>query len=171
MRSRNTISNKKGFTLVELIVVFIIVAILASVAIPIFKTMRARAMLSEAAQALSMIKTDLRVYYTEYRQYPTFSGFLVEGPSLMAALNIKLGTTSNNTDGDLDGTYFSEECYSLSSSPGSYQITCYVWNSNNRAPRKDETKTIESGGTGYITTASTAGAGFSTVNIPDSGYQ
>ena len=50
-------SRKAGFTLVELMVVAIIVAILAAVAIPLMSGNRTRAMATEAETALGTIRT------------------------------------------------------------------------------------------------------------------
>ncbi|MGB9643233.1 MAG: type IV pilin protein [Candidatus Ratteibacteria bacterium] len=61
--------NKKGFTLVELMVVVIIVGILASVAVPIYRANIKKAMASEGAALLGSVLTAQRIYYAEYNTY------------------------------------------------------------------------------------------------------
>lgn len=64
-------NSKGGFTLVELMVVAIIVAILAAVAIPLMSGNKKRAMATEAESALGTLRTQLRVMYAETGTYAT----------------------------------------------------------------------------------------------------
>jgi general secretion pathway protein G len=65
------LNNEKGFTLVELIVVVIIVGILASVAIPMLSGNIEKAKKSEAMAALGSYRTAFRMYYLQYSDYPS----------------------------------------------------------------------------------------------------
>ncbi len=69
MRKRSLL--KKGFTLVELMVVVIIVGILASVAVPIYRANIKKAMASEGAALLGSVLTAQRIYYAEHNTYTT----------------------------------------------------------------------------------------------------
>jgi prepilin-type N-terminal cleavage/methylation domain-containing protein len=89
--------NKAGFTLVELMVVAIIVAILAAVAIPLMSGNKKRAMASEAQAALGTLRTQMSVYKAEKGAFPT-------------VLTAVLASGSK----ELDGTYFKTTDYSLS---------------------------------------------------------
>jgi len=60
---------KKGFTLVELVIVIIIVGILSIVAVPIYKGYTDRAKESEAKALLGSINTSQKVYYAEFNYF------------------------------------------------------------------------------------------------------
>jgi prepilin-type N-terminal cleavage/methylation domain-containing protein len=60
---------KKGFTLVELVIVIIIVGILSIVAVPIYKGYTDRAKESEAKALLGSINTSEKVYYAEFNYF------------------------------------------------------------------------------------------------------
>lgn len=65
---------KKGFTLVELVIVIIIVGILSIVAVPIYKGYTDRAKESEAKALLGSINTSEKVYYAEFNNFYTAEG-------------------------------------------------------------------------------------------------
>src|SRR3989338_383448 len=61
--------NKKGFTMVELLVVLVIVAILAAVATPIYLANVQRSRASEAVSAMALIRQALRDYQITANAY------------------------------------------------------------------------------------------------------
>jgi prepilin-type N-terminal cleavage/methylation domain-containing protein len=89
--------SKAGFTLIELMVVAIIVAILAAVAIPLMSANKNRAYATEAQAGCSAIRTGLRVMQADALAFPA---------SVAAVKGV--------TAGDLDGTYFVDANYVLS---------------------------------------------------------
>ena len=100
--------TKKKFTLVELMVVAIIVAILAAVAIPLMSGNVQRAIATEATAALGMIRSNLRAMYAETGDYTTPpSGTAFNDGDLVA------GNVPDILAEDLDGHYFSHDCYEI----------------------------------------------------------
>jgi type IV pilus assembly protein PilA len=98
--------RKKGFTLIEVMVVILIVAILAAVLVPIMQGRIDSAKWSEAKASMGSIATAIRAYAAE--QGANFNAAQVNGT--LSAGNPNLGLA----DGDCDGTYFSDACYVIS---------------------------------------------------------
>ncbi len=99
--------KRKGFTLIELMVVIFIVGILAAVAIPIMRGRIDSAKWSEGKAAAGSIRTAARAFCAE--KGPTWGGVWA---------NITLGDLGFNVvsaaDGDdLDGKYFTNEAYAV----------------------------------------------------------
>jgi len=69
--------GEKGFTLIELIVVVIIIGILAALVVPRFAGKTDKAKVNGAMSALKSIKTVLDLYYEENGTYPADEGTLV----------------------------------------------------------------------------------------------
>lgn len=93
--------NKKGFTMIELMVVIIIVGILAAVAVPLMRGKVDQAKWSEAASAAGAIRSANRTYFAE-------KGSGITG-DLTAANALSLGFQA----GDLTGSWFVVTDYSI----------------------------------------------------------
>ena len=65
--------NQKGFTLIELMIVVVIIGILAALAIPRFMAATGKAKKSEAKSVLKQIYVLERAYYQEYDAYISFA--------------------------------------------------------------------------------------------------
>jgi type IV pilus assembly protein PilA len=112
--------SRKGFTLVELMVVILIVAILAAVAIPIMRGRIDASKWSEGKAMMGTIATSIRAYHAE------------KGPTGAAPTTLDIGDTGlgfvmTAGSGDLDGTYFTSGCFDFSVTsmePLTFLITC-----------------------------------------------
>jgi len=107
----------RGFTLVELMVVILIVAILAAVAIPILRGRIDAAKWSEGKAMMGTIGTAIRAYHAE------------KGPTGTAPANL-IGSGDADlgfTAADLTGTYFTSGDFSFSGvtmDPLAFTVTC-----------------------------------------------
>lgn len=70
MLQKLRISNEKGFTLIELMIVIAIIGILAAIAIPQFSKYRQRSFNASALSDLRNVRTDVEGYYAEWQHYP-----------------------------------------------------------------------------------------------------
>jgi len=97
-------SKKRGFTLVELMVVILIVSILAAVAVPIMRGRIDAAKWSEGKAMAGTLATSIRAYGAEKGSAGTYGATSL--PSLTS-----LGFNAS----DLTGTYFASGDYSWTS--------------------------------------------------------
>ncbi|MCK4590884.1 MAG: prepilin-type N-terminal cleavage/methylation domain-containing protein, partial [Candidatus Latescibacteria bacterium] len=97
--------DQKGFTLVELMIVVVIVGILAAVAIPMYRGSVEKARASEAEAALGTIRSSERVYHAEHGVY--------YGADNASVTPNATGNELALDQLDLDGRYFSYECYTF----------------------------------------------------------
>jgi prepilin-type N-terminal cleavage/methylation domain-containing protein len=88
--------GRKGFTLIELMVVVLIVGILAAVAIPIMRGRIDSAKWSEGKAMMGTVATAIRAYYAEHG----------EGATAITSLFGNATTALGFVTSDLDGTYF-----------------------------------------------------------------
>ena len=102
----------KGFTLVELMVVILIVGILAAIAIPLMQVRIDRSKWSEACSAAGTIRTSIRSYAAE-TSVATAQG-LVGNDLSDAATETALGFIPT----DLEGTYFTAVDYTITAVNG-----------------------------------------------------
>ena len=66
----NKLRSKKGFTLIDLLIVVAIIGILAAIAIPQFAAYRQKAYNSAAQSDLKNFKTGLESYFADFQRYP-----------------------------------------------------------------------------------------------------
>lgn len=97
------IINKKGFTLIELIVVVVIVGILAAIATPIMRGNIDKAKRREAQMGAATIRTAELLVKTEHGAYEPFSG------GAFGATNLNKYLTA----GCLNGKYYNDANYTV----------------------------------------------------------
>ncbi|MFC1708744.1 prepilin-type N-terminal cleavage/methylation domain-containing protein [Candidatus Omnitrophota bacterium] len=134
--------NKKSFTMIELMIVAVVVAILAVVLIPLMAANRARAYSTEAESGLGTLRTQLRLYYAEYSAFP-----------VMEVGNAVVGEVPGVSAGDLDGTYFGDPSFTVTASTAdTYNLTCTWATAAANAPQNGVVT-----GYGHTTTIDQAG--------------
>lgn len=123
--------RRRGFTLIELMMAAVIVAILAAVAIPLMMRNRQRAMITEAEAGLGTMRSALRVMYAQTQAYnETQNGdALAAGAAATAIPGIQ--------EGNLDGRYFDDDAYSISAIDAD-SFTLIASGDNSNAAEADE---------------------------------
>ncbi|MBC8470599.1 MAG: type II secretion system protein [Planctomycetes bacterium] len=101
--------ERRGFTLIELMVVILIVGILAAVAVPILRGRIEQAKWSEGAATAGAAKTAIRAYYAEN---PTACAAMAG--ATVATHEVTLGFSA----GDLTGRYFTSANFTITSIDG-----------------------------------------------------
>jgi prepilin-type N-terminal cleavage/methylation domain-containing protein len=136
---------KKGFTLIELMVVIFIVGVLAAVAIPIMRGRIDASKWSEGKAAMGSIRTAIRAYEAEKGTSFTYTG------TALTDLGFTL-RSGGAAVSDLDGKYFTEECYTLTfTAYDTYDIKCTAANSLRTADRPTTPATEDLDQTGTFT--------------------
>jgi type IV pilus assembly protein PilA len=105
--------NKKGFALIELMIVIAIILILAAIAIPNYRNYQFKAKLSEGFINLSSIRTLEMAYYAEY---DTFVALTASPVALGAIGSVKHQWVDNggsatigwSPSGDVYGSYLTQ---------------------------------------------------------------
>ncbi len=124
-------SMKRGFTLVELMVVAIIVAILAAVAVPLMSANKKRAIMTEAEAGLGMLRSSMRTLYAETGAYnKNRDGGTISSGTSGSITNIP-GVATN----DLSGRWFDYKAYQLKDvQANSFALSCV--GNDSGAPQK-----------------------------------
>ncbi|MEM3423917.1 MAG: prepilin-type N-terminal cleavage/methylation domain-containing protein [Nitrososphaeria archaeon] len=87
---------KKGFTLIELMIVIAIIILLVAIAIPNYTKMQDRARISAVSSDLKSIATAIEAFYADWGKYPGQGG-TASYTNLKAELTGGTGATINTT--------------------------------------------------------------------------
>ncbi len=93
--------KQKGFTLVELLIVVVIIGILASIAIPKFSAMREKAFVSTMKSDLKNLATQQEFYHNTAFSYGTTLAVLGASVSDGVTIKINEATMENATNDTL----------------------------------------------------------------------
>ena len=86
-------NNEKGFTLIEIIAVLVILGILAAVAVPRYMDVAAQAKISAAKAEVAEMKSSLNMAYAKY--YLSNSSVPTNGSQVIAAAGLTSGSAAN----------------------------------------------------------------------------
>jgi len=106
----------KGFSLVELAIVIVIIGLLSAVAIPIYSNHVENAKRSEVAVTMGFVLNYLSIYHGENGHYPIAANWE----------NVVGSDWNDIKTGGLRGTYFLSKYYDYQSADGvEFRIRCY----------------------------------------------
>ncbi|MDD4202549.1 MAG: prepilin-type N-terminal cleavage/methylation domain-containing protein [Candidatus Omnitrophica bacterium] len=114
-------NNQKGFTMLELLMVIIVIGILASLGIPKYQQFMEKSRKAEAIQAVSMIKNRIHMK-------------LAENPNFVITYNGITSELNMPVYSDAKGTFFSYYLYNVPPLAMGGRYAILAWRSNKDKP-------------------------------------
>jgi type IV pilus assembly protein PilA len=93
-------NSRKGFTLIELMIVVAIIGILAAIAIPMYRTQTVKAKISEGVRGINTLASAIGDYYNEEAQFP---GAMANVTQIFNTLGVGVVTTADDGDAKVQG--------------------------------------------------------------------
>lgn len=117
--------RNKGFTIVELLIVIVVIGILAAITIVAFNGVQARATFAKHQSQLSTINKAIQLYYADNGTYP-YPGDTVyyqdQHPTTFLAVLVPKYLASLPSDGDASGSFENSYLYRPNSSGSEYKL-------------------------------------------------
>src|SRR5579862_686586 len=132
----NSLRNKKGFTIVELLIVIVIIGILATLVIVTFTGVQAKARDSKRQTDVNALASHLAVFFANNGYYPTLNDLQtpawvssnMKGFDPAALVDPKGGTMTGNAPaaGTYVYSYVTQGCTTTQPSSATNQCTSFV---------------------------------------------
>lgn len=129
----------KGFTIVELLIVIVVIGILAAIVVVAYNGITDRAKMSKVYQDMSNMNKQILAYQATNGQYPVTSATMGSGATFLTDENCSvssvrtaqwvpgiIGTTLPQSDQSMKGVYGSVGCYTYLSNGIDYVLS--AWN-------------------------------------------
>ena len=108
-------AKKRGFSLVEIVIVVVVIGLSSAIAFPIISSNEMKAKVCEADASLRSLRTQLMIYYSRHGEYP-----------VAAEASSVIGAAWHDLDRDrLNGKYFTDASFQYVSEKGTdFTLIC-----------------------------------------------
>jgi prepilin-type N-terminal cleavage/methylation domain-containing protein len=138
-----SVSSSRGFTIVELLIVIVVIAVLAAITIVAYNGIQARSQSSVVLNDLANLSKKLSLFYVDNSRYPNST-------TELESMKFSASASSYNTTGIVNlgycnsGDYLNYAIFAKTKSGDRYYVT------NRLSPRGDDTGTTWTDTTGNV---------------------